>query len=120
MEKIEFRKQITESASMQIGDRHHRRQSEINNLCRKSVYMKLARQYTPQAARPGTRIYARAAASDTSQLGGVLTKRTSAGKAEMSDAWAAEFTNQLQDRGPIEQTAVCDLHDYWRDKRVPP
>lgn len=58
-----------------------------------------------------------------SQPGGDLTKRTLAEKAETSDAWAAKFTNQLEDQGLIEGTAVRDprgLYEYWRDKRVPP
>lgn len=54
---------------------------------------------------------------------GDLTKRTLAEKAETSDAWAAKFTNQLEDHDLIEGTAVRDprgLYDYWQDKRVPP
>lgn len=54
---------------------------------------------------------------------GDLTKRTLAEKAETSDAWAAKFTNQLEDQDLIEGTAVRDphgLYDYWQDKRIQP
>lgn len=54
---------------------------------------------------------------------GDLTKRGLAKKAETSDAWVAKFTNQLEEKGLLEGTAVRDprgLYDYWKEKRVPP
>lgn len=54
---------------------------------------------------------------------GDLKKRELAKKAETSDAWVAKFTNQLEEQGLIEGTAVRNprgLYDYWQDKRVQP
>jgi hypothetical protein len=54
---------------------------------------------------------------------GQLTKRQLADKAETSDGWTAKFTNQLEEEGLLEGTAVQDprgLYDYWRETRVPP
>jgi predicted transcriptional regulator len=54
---------------------------------------------------------------------GDLNKHALAQEAETSDAWAAKFTNQLEDKGLVEGTTVQDprgLYDYWRDKRVSP
>lgn len=53
---------------------------------------------------------------------GQLTKREIADKAETGDAWTAKFTNQLEDEGLLEGTAIQDprgLYDYWREIRVP-
>lgn len=54
---------------------------------------------------------------------GDLSKRALSREAGTTDAWAVKLTNQLQDRGLVDGTTVCDprgLYDYWLETRIAP
>jgi hypothetical protein len=54
---------------------------------------------------------------------GSLSKREVGREAGTTGAWAVKFTNQLEEKGLIDGTAVKDprgLYDYWRKVRVSP